>query len=66
MNNIALMDYIANFCGVNINEPDIKRTIDMYYTQNFKNRATDFIKLDVAGGLDQWATSKVLNLFNRR
>ena len=66
MNNIALMDYIANFCGVNINEPDIKRTIDMYYAQNFKNKATDFIKLDIAGGLDQWATGKVLNLFNRR
>lgn len=66
MNNIALMDYIANMCGVNINEPDIKRTIDMYYTQNFKNRATDFIKLDIAGGLDQWATRKVLTLFNGR
>lgn len=66
MNNIALMDYIANMCGVNINEPDIKRTIDMYYTQNIRNRIVDMVRLDVAGGLDQWATNKVLRLFGSR
>jgi len=64
MNNITLMDYIANICGININEPDIKRTVDMYLTQNVKNKVVDAILLDVAGGLDQWATSKILNIFN--
>lgn len=63
MNNIALMDYMANLCGVNINEPDIQRVISMYYTQNFKNKITDTVRLDIAGGLDQWWTNKILSLY---
>lgn len=30
VNNLCLVDYIANTCGVNINEPDLARQIDMY------------------------------------
>lgn len=30
MNNTVLMDYISNLCGVNINKPDIARTLDVY------------------------------------
>lgn len=30
VNNIALMDYIANTCGININEPDIQRSVEIY------------------------------------
>ena len=30
VNNISLMDYIANTCGVNINEPDLVRTLNVY------------------------------------
>lgn len=30
VNNISLMDYIANSCGVNINEPDLIRTLSVY------------------------------------
>lgn len=30
VNNISLMDYIANSCGVNINEPDLVRTLSVY------------------------------------
>lgn len=30
VNNISLMDYIANSCGVNINEPDLIRTLSIY------------------------------------
>lgn len=29
-NNICLVDYIANTCGININEPDLLRTLDYY------------------------------------
>lgn len=29
-NNLCLVDYIANMCGVNINEPDFIRQFDMY------------------------------------
>ncbi len=63
MNNIILMDYIANSCGVNINEPDILRTIDMYFTQNIKNRITDAIHINMFGRLDQWVTNKWIGLW---
>lgn len=29
-NNLCLVDYIANTCGININEPDFIRQMDMY------------------------------------
>lgn len=63
MNNIILMDYIANSCGVNINEPDIMRSIDMFFTQNIINRVSDTVHLDIFGNLDQWVTNKWLNIF---
>ncbi|MGL5752469.1 MAG: hypothetical protein ACRCXT_18180 [Paraclostridium sp.] len=31
LNNTVLLDYIANMCGININKPDILRTVDLYY-----------------------------------
>lgn len=40
MNNTVLMDYIANLCGVNINKPDIARTLDVYLMLK-TNRITD-------------------------
>lgn len=33
MNNTALMDYLANMCGININKPEILRQVDIYMTQ---------------------------------
>ena len=30
VNNLSLMDYIANSCGVNINEPDFSRSVEVY------------------------------------
>lgn len=30
VNNLCLVDYIANTCGININEPDLIRQVDMY------------------------------------
>lgn len=33
MENIGILDYITNMCGVNINEPDIQRTLKFYYYQ---------------------------------
>lgn len=29
-NNLCLVDYIANTCGININEPDLFRQLDLY------------------------------------
>ena len=41
LNNTALMDYIANLCGVNIFKPEVGRMIDMWFVNNFENRAKD-------------------------
>jgi murein DD-endopeptidase MepM/ murein hydrolase activator NlpD len=60
MNNTILMDYIANLCGININEPDIIRTIQMYFVQNVKNRVTDSVTLGVFGAIDQWCSNAVM------
>lgn len=30
VNNIGLMDYIGNMCGININEPDFARSLQIY------------------------------------
>lgn len=40
MNNTVLMDYISNLCGVNINKPDLARTLDVYLMLK-TNKITD-------------------------
>ena len=53
MNNTALMDYIANNCGININEPDIVRQLTMYaqlkknQILQFPNRYFSQLQLDI-------------------
>lgn len=65
MNNIILMDYISNLCGVNINEVDVYRGIEMYFMQNVVNRVTDTWHMKIYGRLDQWVTNKVQEIFGR-
>lgn len=65
MNNIILMDYISNMCGININEPDIYRTIDMFLTQNIKNAITDTWGLNVKGSFKQWINNKALGIYGK-
>lgn len=65
LQNIILMDYIANLCGVNVNRMDLWRTIDFYFTQIGLNRYKDWARLDVFGGLDRWITNKVLGVYTR-
>lgn len=40
LNNTALMDYLANTCGVNINKPEIERTLETYILME-KNKIQD-------------------------
>ena len=35
------MDYIANLSGINIFKPEVGRMIDMWFVNNFENRAKD-------------------------
>lgn len=42
LKNSLFMDYLANLCGININEPDLGRTIELYYKIGFRNRITQW------------------------
>ena len=37
LNNTSLMDYLATNCGININEPDIVRQLDLYLSMHKAN-----------------------------
>ena len=61
MNNIGLLDYIANFCGIDINQPDMSRMVDYYYykTTGIGNR----LRQNIVNSLDEWASNKAMNMF---
>lgn len=63
MNNITLLDYIGNSCGVNINEIDIVRNIQMYLMIGGYGRLKDTVNHGIFGGLDQWLTNKIQSIF---
>ena len=63
MNNTALMDYIANLCGINIFEPEIGRLIDMWLVNNFTNRAEDFFQTDIWTGVSDRIQNLIMNIY---
>jgi len=63
LNNTALMDYIANLCGVNIFKPEISRIIEMWFVNNFENRVDDFFKLDIWGKIQEKVQNGIMNIF---
>lgn len=65
MNNIILMDYISNLCGVNINEPDVIRGIDLFFIQNIKNRITDTWHMKIVGRTKQYISNKIQSIFGK-
>lgn len=42
LKNSIFMDYLANMCGINLNEPDLMRTISLYYGTLFEDRVNQF------------------------
>lgn len=62
MHNIILMDYISNLCGININEVDIYRAIDLFLIQNIKNRITDTWHMKIWKNLEQYVSNKWLSI----
>lgn len=63
LNNTALMDYIANLCGINVYKPEITRIIDMWYTNNFSNRITDFFEVNIWGGIQQKVQNLIMGIY---
>ena len=64
------MDYIANKCGVNINKPDILRTIDLYLTQIYDRKSISaridngLLKLEQSLTNNLGSLAGVFKLFN--
>ena len=57
------MDYIANTCGININEPEIGRTIKMAVTLGFETKIKDKFTMGIFGNITQYFNQKVENIF---
>lgn len=65
LKNISLMDYIGNMCGININEVDVFRGIEIFFTQNVENRVKDLWRMKIWGSLDQFIFNKYTNIFSK-
>lgn len=62
MSNIAELDYIANSCGVNINDQEIIRTAKMYVGLGL-GTVKDQIDIGIFGNISQYFNQKLNNLF---
>ena len=63
LNNTALMDYIANLCGINIYRPEIARIIDKWFVNNFTNRVQDFWQVDIWGGIKNRVQNLIMGMY---
>jgi hypothetical protein len=64
MSNVQELDYIANSCGVNVNDHEIIRTIKMYTALGFSN-VTDKVTINIFGQVSQYFNQKVQNIFGK-
>lgn len=62
MQNIAEMDYLANTCGVNINETDVLRMVNMFVTFNIKNVFMD-VPTNITTGLGNVLSNKISKIY---
>lgn len=58
VNNIGLMDYIANMCGININEPDLTRSIEVYCM--LKGYKLTHIASDMWKSAEQYIANRIM------
>lgn len=63
LSNISELDYIANSCGININEPEITRTIKMAATLGFTDKIRDKLEMGMFGNVTQFFNQKIQNIF---
>lgn len=63
LQNVSEMDYIANLCGININEPDVFRMVRLWAAFNISNRVHDFIP-DLSLNIKGYVTNKLASVYN--
>ena len=55
LKNTCLLDYLSNTCGININKPDISRTLETYKLV-YKNKLSDLYG-NIWGGISEDITN---------
>lgn len=60
--NITELDYIANSCGININDQEIARTLKLAINLE-AGRITDLVTTGIFGNIAQFFNQKMQNLF---
>lgn len=63
LSNIQELDYIANSCGVNVNDQEIQRTLRMAVTLGFTTNIADKITIGIFGEVSQFFNQKMQNIF---
>ena len=63
LDNTCQMDYIATMFGINIYQPEIGRTIRMWFVNNFTNRARDVIDIGFWGNLQNSIANAITNVW---
>lgn len=61
--NTNLQDYLANLCGVNINDGDVERTIKSYMAMQ-GSRPGDFLRRNTIDRFNVWINDKLYDLFH--
>lgn len=62
LSNIQELDYIANSCGINVNDQEIMRTVRMAAALGFTN-VTDKVTIGIFGNVAQYFNQKMQNIF---
>jgi len=63
LSNMAELDYIANSCGVNINDQEILRSYKLWSLLKLRNAPGDFVYNNIYGNILQFFNQKAYNMF---
>jgi len=65
LSNITELDYIANSCGININDQEVKRTLKLWWVlkANPIKTVNDLVANGIFGNITQFFNQKLNNLF---
>lgn len=66
LDNTALMDYLMTMCGINVYKPEISRAFDLWFVNNFENRARDLFSVSLWGNIRQSISNAIVSIYRRK
>lgn len=63
LSNITELDYIANSCGININDQEVMRTVKLWKALYLDSPIKDFVANGIVGNIAQYFNNKLNSLF---